>query len=46
MEASDYEQLGASVAQSCEIRASRAEFKLYNYAEALEVAPMVANGSS
>jgi hypothetical protein len=31
------EHLRSSVAQSCEIRASRAEFKLYNYEEALEV---------
>jgi hypothetical protein len=37
----DYEHLGASVAQLCEIRASRTEFKLYNYEEALEVDPMV-----
>jgi hypothetical protein len=33
----DYEQLGASVSQSCDIRASRAAFKLYNYEEALQV---------
>jgi hypothetical protein len=31
----DYEQIGASVAQMRGIRASRAEFKLYNYEEAL-----------
>jgi hypothetical protein len=29
------------VDQSCEIRASRAEFNLYDYEEALEVGPMV-----
>jgi hypothetical protein len=37
----DYEQIGASVAQMCDIRASRAKFKLYNYDEALKVDPLV-----
>jgi hypothetical protein len=37
----DYEHLGSSVAQSCEIRASRVESELYNYEEALEVDAMV-----
>jgi hypothetical protein len=33
----EFEQVGASVAQSCDIRASRAAFKLHNYEEALQV---------
>jgi hypothetical protein len=37
----EYEELGASVSQSCDILGSRAEFKLYNYEEALKVDSMV-----
>jgi hypothetical protein len=33
----DYEQLGASVAQSCESYASLADFRAYNYKEPLKV---------
>jgi hypothetical protein len=38
---SEYEQIGANVAQSWETRSSRAEFNPYNYEEALEIDPKV-----
>jgi hypothetical protein len=38
----DYLHVGSTVAQTCDIRAYRAELTLYNYEEALEVDAMVA----